>query len=94
VKLLRGMGFEGVVMAGDLPDAATAAGEPVPQAAVDALRAGDDLLMLSGTANDQEAAVRAVMTAVQRGDVSRARLRESLLRTLELKRRYGLIKGR
>ena len=84
VKLLRGMGFQGVVMADELGDAAGAAGEPIGQAAVDALKAGDDLMLVSGPASDQDAAVGAVIDAVHRGDVRRARIRESLLRLLEL----------
>jgi beta-N-acetylhexosaminidase len=89
--LRHGLGFKGVVMTDDLVSAAPVLGQSVARSAVQALRAGADLLYVSGDAGDQERAYRAVLTAVRRGTIPRARLRASVDRVLALKRRYGLL---
>jgi beta-N-acetylhexosaminidase len=63
----------------------------VPKAAVAAVRAGADLLYVSGPPSEQEAAYAAVLKAARGGAISRARLREALLRNLSVKRNYRLI---
>jgi beta-N-acetylhexosaminidase len=87
VRLLRGrLGFRGAVVSADLvaTDAATA--EDVGQAAVDALKAGCDLLLVPGGREDQRRALSAVTQAVRRGEVPRARVDEALRRVAALKR--------
>ena len=94
VRLLRdGYRFPGVVMTVDLTTTAANTGATVSQVAVDALKAGADLLYVSAGADEQEAAFRAVVGAVRRGDLPRARIQASLQRLLELKRRYRLIRS-
>jgi beta-N-acetylhexosaminidase len=91
--LLRGeLGFQGVTVTDDLADPAITALYSVPDAAVQALRAGADLLFISGPAGDQQAAYAAVLRAVRRGEVPRRRLDAALLRALEAKEDYGLIR--
>jgi beta-N-acetylhexosaminidase len=85
-RLLRGTGFDGVAVSGDLNAATAATGSSVARAAVDALRAGADLLYVPGDAGDQAAAYRAVLDAVRRGKVSRERLADALLHVSALKR--------
>jgi beta-N-acetylhexosaminidase len=85
-RLLRRTGFDGVAMSGDLVAATAATGSSVARAAVDALRAGADLLYVPGDAANQEDAYRAVLDAVKRGRISRQRLAEALLRVSALKR--------
>ncbi len=90
--LLRGeLGYDGVAITDDLAEPAVAIVAPVPQAAVDALRAGADMLQISGPAADQQAAYDAVLAAVRRGRVSRARLDEAVGRILAAKEEYGLL---
>ena len=55
------LGFEGVTLTSDLTDPAVTALERPPRAAVQALRAGADLLYISAPAADQAAAYRAVL---------------------------------
>ena len=88
--LRRELGFRGVVMTDDLADTALVTGENVGSAAVAALRAGSDLLYVSG-GPAQERAYRAVLAAVRKGTISRERLRISVTRVLTLKQRYGLL---
>ena len=83
--------FQGVAIADDLADPAITSSYSVPEAAVQALRAGADLLFISGPTGDQQASYAAVLRAVRRGDVPRRRLNEALLRALEAKEDYGLI---
>ena len=91
--LLRGeLGFAGVAITDDLADPAITTVHSVPDAAQRALRAGADLLYISGTAGDQQAAYAAVLRAVRRGQIPRRRLNEALLRALEAKQDYGLIR--
>jgi beta-N-acetylhexosaminidase len=91
--LLRGeLGFAGVAVTDDLADPAITSSLSVPDAAVAALRAGADLLYVSGGPGDQQAAYAAVLGAVRSGDVPRRRLNAALLRALEAKEDYGLIR--
>lgn len=90
--LRRELGFRGVVITDDLADPAVTALTTIPKAAVDAVRAGADLLYVSGPPSEQEAAYAAVLRAARSGAISRARLREALLRNLSVKRNYGLIR--
>jgi beta-N-acetylhexosaminidase len=90
--LLRGeLGFQGVTLTDDLADPAITALYSVPDAAVQALRAGADLLFISGPPGDQQAAFAAVLRAARRRQIPRRRLDEALLRALEAKEDYGLI---
>ena len=84
--------YRGVAITDDLADPAIRAVSPVPQAAVRALRAGADMLWVSGSAGDQQAAYVAVLDAVRRKRISRKRLDQALLRVLTAKRAYRLIR--
>jgi len=90
VQLLRGTGFRGVVLSAELGAASFANGTTPGDAAVDALNAGCDLLLLSGDARDQEQAVRAVVRAIRRGTVKESRVREALARVAALRRTYDI----
>lgn len=89
VRLLRSLGFRGVVMTANLVGTTGVTGGTVPQAALAALKAGVDLIYIPGSADDQEEAYQAVLSAVRTGRISPARLDGSLRRVLELKRSYG-----
>ena len=86
VALLRHrLRFRGAVVSGDLI-AATAAGTGgIARAAVDALKACCDVLVVPGGRADQDTAYRAVLDAVRRGEVPRARLVEAVRRVRALK---------
>jgi beta-N-acetylhexosaminidase len=90
VRLLRDrLGFAGVVVSADLGAAIPAAGG-VGDAAVAALRAGCDLLLVPGGRAEQDAVVRALTDAVGRGAIGRGRLAAAAARVLALKRAAGL----
>ncbi|MDQ6776477.1 MAG: hypothetical protein M3071_09740 [Actinomycetota bacterium] len=92
VQLLRDhLGFGGVVMTDDLDAALLTTGGSAGQAAISALRAGDDLLYIAGSPAEQLSAYHAVLSAAHAGQISRTRLRDALLHVLTLKAHYGLI---
>jgi beta-N-acetylhexosaminidase len=84
--------FQGVAITDDLADPAIATLYSVPDAAVRALRAGADMLFISGPPGDQQAAYVAVLRAARSGGIPRGRLDEALLRVLAAKEDYGLIR--
>jgi beta-N-acetylhexosaminidase len=88
--LLSSIGFEGVVMTDDLVGVQAATGAGIGEVAVSALRAGADLLYLSGGPGAQAAAANAVLAAVKQGDLTRGRVRASVLKLLDLKRRFKI----
>jgi beta-N-acetylhexosaminidase len=87
--LARRSGFAGVVVSGNLAATVLATGGSIAQVAVQALKAGCDLLWIPGDAADQEAAYRAVVRAVRSGDIPAARVRQALADVATLKRRYA-----
>lgn len=90
--LRRDLGFRGVVITDDLADPGVTSLTSIPEASVEAIRAGADLLYVSGPPAEQQAAYDAVLRAARSGRLSEGRLREALLRNLSVKRNYGLIK--
>jgi beta-N-acetylhexosaminidase len=63
----------------------------IGRAAVDAFKAGNDMLLIPP---DLDAADRAMIAAVQSGEISQARLDESVLKILKVKASLGLNKAR
>ncbi len=92
-KLLRReLRFKGVSITDDLADPAITVIDSVPDAAVQAIRAGADMLYISGNVADQQSAYVAVLRAVQRGRIPRRRLDEAIGRILLAKQDYDLIR--
>jgi beta-N-acetylhexosaminidase len=89
VKLLRDLGFHGVVVSGDLSAAAQVGGSSVGDAAVAALRAGCDLLYVPGDVAAQEQTYRAITRAIRRGTVPAGRAAAALRRVALLQRAHG-----
>jgi beta-N-acetylhexosaminidase len=91
ISMLRGdLGFDGVVVTDDLAMAGAGGGGPPARAAVEAVEAGADLLMVSSSHQEQAAAYDAVVAAVESGEISYGRIRESVGRLLRIKDRYDL----
>ncbi len=92
IDLLRNdLGFKGLAITDDLSAGAITGGEGGPkEAAVRALTAGADLLLVSDPAQ-AEAARKSLLEAVDNGDVSEARLDQAAGRVLELKKQLGLV---
>ena len=89
--LLRStLGFDGVVVTDDLTMGAVANSYPMGEAAVLAVEAGCDLLLVCHGAENLSAARTALLEAVKSGRISAARLEESVKRILQVKEEYGL----
>jgi beta-N-acetylhexosaminidase len=84
--------FKGLAITDNLAAPAITVDSSVPDAAIRALRAGADMLYISGPSSDQQAAYVAVLRAVERRQVPRARLDEAVGRILQAKKRFGLIR--
>jgi beta-N-acetylhexosaminidase len=91
-NLLRNeMGFKGLVVTDALEMGGIAKGYSSGQAAVLAIEAGADVLLMPP---DPDAAIKAVVAAVENGRVPRRRLEESVIKILAAKERLGLEKKR
>jgi len=91
--LRRDLGFRGVAIADDLQSPAIAGvTSSVPNAAVDAVKAGSDMVFISGPRGDQESAYVTVLNAARSGEIPRRRIDEAVLRILVVKRDLRLIR--
>ena len=91
ISMLRGdLGFDGVVVTDDLAMAGATGGGSVADAAVRAVDAGADLLIVSSAPQKQADAYDAVVEAVQSGKTPKSRIRESVGRILGVKEKYHL----
>jgi beta-N-acetylhexosaminidase len=94
LSLLRqNMRFGGIAITDDLESPASTGFQSVPDAAVASIRAGADMVWISGPSSDQSAAYSAVLSAARSGQISAARIEQAVLRILEVKQRLGLISG-
>jgi beta-N-acetylhexosaminidase len=91
IGMLRGeLGFDGVVVTDDLAMTGATGGGTVARAAVKAVKAGADLLIISSPPQQQAAAYDAVVGAVESGEIPRERLEASVERVLRVKEDYPL----
>jgi beta-N-acetylhexosaminidase len=85
------LGFNGLVITDALGMGAIVSGFGAGDAAVRALQAGADTLLMPA---DPDVAIRAVVAAVQSGKLTRARVQESVVKLLSAKERLGLDRKR
>lgn len=89
--LRRELGFKGLVVTDALEMGGIARGYSAGEAAVRALEAGADALLMPG---DTDAALKAVTAAVLNKRLTRTRIQESVIRILSTKERVGLDRKR
>ena len=87
------LGFKGIVItdALDMAGLTRLYADRIGRAAVDAFKAGNDMLLIPA---DLDASCKAVLEAVQSGEISRNQLDASVLKILEAKASLGLHKAR
>jgi len=94
---LRGeLGFKGVVITDamemkGLTDLYRGDPHPVARAAVDAVKAGADIVMLSDHVDE---VYQAILAAVKTGEISESRIDKSVARIMAMKEKAGLFKNR
>ena len=94
VGMLRGeLGFGGVVVTDDLAMAGASGDGPPAGAAVEAVKAGADLLIISSLPEQQADAYDAVVAAVESGEIPRKQIEASVERITEVKEDYSLGEG-
>jgi beta-N-acetylhexosaminidase len=94
VGMLRGeLGFGGVIVTDDLAMAGASGGDPPARAAVEAVKAGADLLIISSPPQQQAEAYDAVVAAVQSREIPRGQIEASVERILQVKEDYSLEEG-
>lgn len=84
------LGFEGLIITDDLEMQAIDAHYQTGNAAVMAIQAGADIVMVPWTLKKQQQAYNALRNAVKRGKISRTRLEASVRRILKTKNDFGL----
>lgn len=91
--LKEDMGFRGIVVtdALDMAGLTRLYAKDIGRAAVESFKAGNDMLIIPA---NLDASYRAVLQAVQSGEISRSRLDQSVRKILELKASLGLNKAR
>jgi beta-N-acetylhexosaminidase len=91
IKLLRQeVGFDGVIITDDLAMEGAKQGGTVAQAAVKAVSAGADMLIISSPPQEQADAYSAVVRGVKQGRISQDQINDSVDRILKLKQQYLL----
>jgi beta-N-acetylhexosaminidase len=89
--LRGGLGFRGIAISDDLAAGAFVTTQPsVPRSAVEAIRAGVDMVWLSGPPALQAKVYRTILAAIRKGTISRGRLDTALTRIITVKRELGL----
>ena len=90
-RLRTQLGFQGVIISDSLSMGGVTARYSLPQAAVLALSAGNDLILLSnGDPIYEGKALSAIQLAVRSGRIDRQKLHESALRVNQLRDKWGL----
>jgi beta-N-acetylhexosaminidase len=83
------LGFEGVILSDDLEMKAVSARYPVPESAVEAIRAGcDGILICSGDLDLQARTLEALVRAVESGVITSARCDDAFKRLRRAKERF------
>jgi beta-N-acetylhexosaminidase len=85
-ELRERLGFTGAIVSADLTATTATAGGTVGEAAVEALKAGADLLVVPGGRAQQDEAYRAVVSAVRRRAIPPERVVSALRRIATLRR--------
>jgi beta-N-acetylhexosaminidase len=91
ISMLREeLGFDGVVVTDDLAMEGANGGGPPAGAAVEAVKAGADLLIISSPPQQQADAYDAVVEAVESGEIPEEHIRASVERIAKVKENYPL----
>ena len=94
IKVLReDLGFDGVVVTDDLAMKGANGGGPPARAAVEAVKAGADMIVISSPPQQQADAYDAVLAAVRSGEIPRKQVRKSVGRIRKVKEGYRFCEG-
>ncbi len=91
--LRKKLGFEGIVMTDDMEMHAISKNYDIGEAAVKAVQAGADIILISSYGNALKKIRNSLREAVKRGDITVERLDASVNRIIELKLRYKIMEA-
>ncbi|MFD2671742.1 beta-N-acetylhexosaminidase [Marinicrinis sediminis] len=92
--LRKQMGFEGVVVTDDLSMGAITSHYTMPEAVIQSIRAGSDMVMVTQIhRDDYQALLQAISAAVESGQIPRKQIDDSVARILALKQRRSPLQG-
>ena len=87
--LRKGLGFDGIILTDDIQmGGAKFIQSSIGDRAVQAFLAGNDLIMVGWNYRDQKKAVQSIIQAVRKGQISKKRIKQSLLRILSYKMQF------
>ncbi len=90
-QILRGdMQFDGVVISDDLTLGAIVNNYEIGAAAIKAIEAGSDIVLICHGYEQEKKSIEAIIGAVGNGIISPDRINRSVYRVLKLKQKYGL----
>jgi beta-N-acetylhexosaminidase len=84
------LNFDGIVITDDLSMQGATRGGTTPEVAVQAVQAGADMMIVSDVPEVQAASYRAVLQAVEEGEIPREQVYDSVERIMEVKGAYAL----
>ncbi len=88
--LREDIGFDGVVITDDMTMGAIAKNYEIGDAAVKAVNAGSDIILVAHGFDNGVAVINSIKEAVENGIISEERLDESVYRILSLKQKYNI----
>ncbi|NLY43409.1 MAG: beta-N-acetylhexosaminidase [Clostridiaceae bacterium] len=88
--LRKELGFKGVVITDDMTMGAIVENYSIGDAAVRAINAGSDIVLVSHGYNNAVSAIYSIKNAVENGVIKKERIDESVYRILKLKQKYNL----
>jgi len=91
VRSKSGLGFAGLIISDDLARKAIADNPGTVLGAVQAVKAGADMMIISGNLTNQQNAYLALLKAVQRGEIRESQINVSVKRILRAKFRYAVV---
>lgn len=88
-KMLReDLGFQGIVITDDMEMGSILNNYSVGESAIKAVKAGNDILLYSSTPEKQVEAYKAIIEAVNNGEIEIKNINSSVLRILKLKKKF------
>jgi len=85
------LGFDGVVMTDDMTMKAITNHFNIGQAAVDSVKAGNDIILIAHEFSNVTSAIDALKAAVKNGEITEKQINDSVRRIIQLKQKYQLV---
>ncbi len=88
--LRKQLGFTGVIITDDMTMGAIVEHFDIGKAAVESVKAGSDIILVGHGYDNVDKIQSALKSAIEKGEISKQRINESVERIIKLKRKYGI----